>query len=413
MGTEGNSMGEYNPFEMSLGTNGGDKTRRSSFSTLLEAPTEAQPHSTNSGFDLLSNDNLSNGRKRALSSPAVATPGGSSFPFLLSSSQTTRIPSGAMPNLAIKPSKRPRMSVVSSGSGLSDFRIPSAGHSDASPESSDQVPTPPDSYHPGVPSNDIDVNGANGNIFSKLQQQRQLLLSGQAQPSLSQPPPLPLGPLPTNNQGHSDQSTTTTVPTMTMPPLTRSASKKGRAPARASPAPSSASASPAPQAKPKRAAGGRKKNGTLSKKQQQAAEQQAQQEQQDEEDGDLSEDSLKRKQFLERNRVAACKSRQKKKEKVGKLEQGEFRWLDHTFGMKNLRFVIFSQMRLISARRINSFKLQLSHSDKRSSLFDKSFKLTTDVLANTLKGTCNGTRKVEVSHYSTTSQDERCTSTTL
>jgi hypothetical protein len=39
--------------------------------------------------------------------------------------------------------------------------------------------------------------------------------------------------------------------------------------------------------------------------------------------GNLSEDSLKRKQFLERNRIAACKSRQKKKEKVGKLEQGE------------------------------------------------------------------------------------------
>ncbi|GAA5959534.1 hypothetical protein JCM3765_002360 [Sporobolomyces pararoseus] len=326
MGSDGNSHNEYNPFEMSLGNNGGDKTRRSSFSGLLDAPVEPQPEESTAtaSFDLLSSNTLTNGRKRALSSPAVTTPGGSSFPFLLSASSTTRIPSGAMPNLAIKPSKRPRMSAISTASGLSDFRIPSAGNSDTSPESS-EVPTPPDSYlvqdgsKPQIPPNDIDVNGSSENIFSKLQQQRQFLLSGTTQPTLSQPPPLPLGPLPTANQQQflSDPSLTSNPNSApAMPPLTRSSSRKGKAPVRESPAPSSASQSPAPQPKPKRG-GGRKKSGTQSKKQQA---EQAEQKQQDE-DAALSEDSLKRKQFLERNRVAACKSRQKKKEKVGKLEQ--------------------------------------------------------------------------------------------
>lgn len=99
-----------------------------------------------------------------------------------------------------------------------------------------------------------------------------------------------------------------------MPILTRSASKKGKAPARATRAVSSADGSPEPQPKPKRAAGGKKK--AQQKKDEEL-------EQHNEDDGDLSEDSLKRKQFLERNRIAACKSRQKKKEKVGKLEQSE------------------------------------------------------------------------------------------
>ncbi|GAA5897423.1 uncharacterized protein JCM6883_006694 [Sporobolomyces salmoneus] len=320
MGTDTVSTGEYNPFELSLGPNVGDKTRRSSFSALLEAPLDAQTNSIPSDFDLLSTSTLSNGRKRALSSPAVTTPGGSSFPFLLSNaSSTTRIPTGAMPNLAIKPSKRPRISAISSGSGLSDFRIPSAGHSDTSPESS-EVPTPPDSYlvqdrtAQAPTTNDIDVNGgSNASIFSKLQQQQQFLLAGNAQTSFSQPLPLPLGPLPLDNQTQSE-SPSAPVP---IPVLTRSASKKGKTQARASPAPSSAGGSPAaPQPKPKRG-GGRKKAATQTKKQ--AAEQEKQEKQ--DEDGDLSEDSLKRKQFLERNRVAACKSRQKKKEKVGKLEQ--------------------------------------------------------------------------------------------
>lgn len=313
---DGNSNNEYNPFEMSLGVSSGDKTRRSSFSAMLEAPTEGPTKSNE--FDLVSSTTLANGRKRALSSPAITTPGGSSFPFLLSSS-TTQIPSGAMPNLAIKPQKRPRMSVVSQGSALSDWRIPSAGHSDASPDSS-EVPTPPDSYltHDAVKapsplgqSNDIDVSAANNDIFTKLQQQRQFLLAV-GQPSLSQPQPLPLGPIPTEIHAQNDSTAST------MPLLTRSASKKGKNQARASPTPSSADASPAPQPKTKRANGGGRKK-SLSQQQKKLEEAQLQQE----EDGDLSEDSLKRKQFLERNRVAACKSRQKKKEKVGKLEQGE------------------------------------------------------------------------------------------
>ncbi|GAA6021559.1 hypothetical protein JCM11491_000255 [Sporobolomyces phaffii] len=320
MGTDGASSNEYNPFEMSLGGSSGDKTRRSSFSNLLDGPSDSQAHAATSDFDLLSSTHLGGvGRKRALSSPAITTPGGSSFPFLLSAS-TTQVPSGAMPNLAINPSKRPRMSVVSSGSGLSDFRVPSAGHSDASPDSS-EVPTPPDSYldNDGATKdpatgggNDIDVNGANGNIFSRLQQQQRQYLRATGQAALSQPLPLPLGPIVNDLQSHTSAG----PGPVAMPPLTRSASKKGKYPARASPAPSSASASPAPQSKTKRAGGGRKKNATQTKKQQQVPEAV-----EDEADGDLSEDSLKRKQFLERNRIAACKSRQKKKEKVGKLEQ--------------------------------------------------------------------------------------------
>lgn len=315
---------EFNPFEMSLG-GGGDKTRRSSFSNMLE---ESQASHPSNDFDLLSSNTLANGRKRALSSPAITTPGGSKFPFLV---QPTQVPSGAMPNLAIKPTKRPRMSVVSSASGMSDFRVLSAGNSDTSPDSS-SVPTPPDSSsylnHDMMkdPSPlghsqdlDIDVNGENGlsshqqtdssNIFSQLQQQRHFLLANN-QPSFSQPQPLPLRPLDIKIKNESAEPS----PVATMPPLTRSASKKGKAPARTARVISSADGSPEPQPKPKRAAGGKKK--AQQKKDEEL-------EQHNEDDGDLSEDSLKRKQFLERNRIAACKSRQKKKEKVGKLEQSE------------------------------------------------------------------------------------------
>lgn len=319
---------EFNPFEMSLGGGGGsssagDKTRRSSFSNMLE---DNPPSHHSNDFDLLSSNTLANGRKRALSSPAITTPGGSKFPFLV---QPTQVPSGAMPNLAIKPTKRPRMSVVSSASGMSDFRVLSAGNSDTSPDSS-SVPTPPDSSSylnhdmmkdpsPLSHNLDIDVNGQNrmtsqqqtdsNNIFSQLQQQRHFLLANN-QPSFSQPQPLPLRPLDIKIKNESAEPS----PVGTMPILTRSASKKGKAPARATRAVSSADGSPEPQPKPKRAAGGKKK--AQQKKDEEL-------EQHNEDDGDLSEDSLKRKQFLERNRIAACKSRQKKKEKVGKLEQSE------------------------------------------------------------------------------------------
>ncbi|GAA5941520.1 bZIP transcription factor [Sporobolomyces koalae] len=313
------SGSEFNPFEMSLGSSSGDKTRRSSLATMLGPSSidDSAPQSSQmNGFDLMSTSTLHNGRKRALSSPAVTTPGGTSFPFL--AQPPPQVPSGAMPNLAIKPTKRPRMSVVSTASGLSDFRIPSGGNSDASPESS-EVPTPPDSYvindrlkdpSPLGTGCDIDVNGQDTNLFSRLQQQQNYLIAG-GQPSLSQAQPLPLGPIPAGQQSENAQ-VDANVAAVPMPPLTRSASKKGKVAARPSRASSVSDAgSPSVQTKTKRAGGGRKKGASQKKV---VAEP-------EEDDGDLSDPSLKRKQFLERNRVAACKSRQKKKEKVGKLEQ--------------------------------------------------------------------------------------------
>ncbi|GAA6061016.1 hypothetical protein JCM10212_001072 [Sporobolomyces blumeae] len=331
---EAPSNGEFNPFEATLGT-GGDKTRRSSFSAFLDGPgdlaTASNPPQDGSGFDLLSTNVMSSGRKRALSSPAVHTPGGSTFAFLSDQQQQPSVPHGAMPNLAIKPSKRPRMSIMLSES-CSDARVPSAGNSDNTSPESTSVATPPDSSFVDANrttrprSDDIHVvqgrsldeagapaNATTHNILSQLQQQQSLLLAtGGA--TMSQPQPLPLRPL--NDISIKSEPTEPTAVASTMPILTRSASKKGKAPVRASPAPSSATGSPAPQqqAKPKRA-GGRKKGG---KKAATAATSAPQAD--DNEEGDVSEDSTKRRQFLERNRIAACKSRQKKKEKVGKLE---------------------------------------------------------------------------------------------
>ncbi|GAA5859523.1 hypothetical protein JCM1840_004651 [Sporobolomyces johnsonii] len=321
------STSELNPFEFSLGDNA-DKARRSSLAGVLDG---SDPSSE---FDPFSSTGVVSRGKRALSTPAIHTPGGSTFPFL---AEHQPEPTSTLPDLTLKPSKRPRISVSSTSSSSNDsFGRRFSGSerdSDQSPASS-VVPTPTDSTGPiplggdfakdstllPIPE-DIDVLGSSAspsaipvsaplrepNLFDQLAQQHSALLaSGGA--SFSQAPPLPIKSLVTPVKPEPVDEKP--VP---MPPLTRSASKKGKAPA---PPPSyaaasSASASPAASAstatKGKR---GRKKAtpaATLKKA--------------GEEDGDEDDETVKRKQFLERNRIAACKSRQKKKEKVGALEQ--------------------------------------------------------------------------------------------
>lgn len=53
---------------------------------------------------------------------------------------------------------------------------------------------------------------------------------------------------------------------------------------------------------------------------------------------DAEDEAAKRKEFLERNRVAASKSRKKKKERVGGLESGECNFLTIVFRASNVKF---------------------------------------------------------------------------
>lgn len=53
---------------------------------------------------------------------------------------------------------------------------------------------------------------------------------------------------------------------------------------------------------------------------------------------DAEDEAAKRKEFLERNRVAASKSRKKKKERVGGLESGECTFLTIVFRTSNVKF---------------------------------------------------------------------------
>ncbi|GAA5927074.1 hypothetical protein JCM1841_001907 [Sporobolomyces salmonicolor] len=320
------STTELNPFEFSL-SGSADKARRSS----LTGPHDGTDPS--SEVDHFSSIGGLSGRKRALSSPAIHTPGGSIFPFL---AEHQPEPSSTLPDLALQPSKRPRISISAtsacSNESLGRRFSGSERDSDQSPASS-VVPTPTDSTGPiplgdfvkdstllPIPE-DIDVLGSSTSpsaipvsaplrepsLFDQLAQQHSALLaSGSA--SFSQAPPLPIKALVTPVKPEPVDERPVPVP-----PLTRSASKKGKVPA---PPPfytasSSTSASPASNVStaPKGKRGRKKATpaATLKKA--------------GEEDGDEDEETVKRKQFLERNRVAACKSRQKKKEKVGALEQ--------------------------------------------------------------------------------------------
>ncbi|GAA5840092.1 hypothetical protein JCM11251_000602 [Rhodosporidiobolus azoricus] len=318
--------GEANPFELSLSGN-----KRNS---------AAGPSGLRDGddFDLFAS--LGGGRKRALSSPAICTPGGSHFPFLAEGGMGPQ--GGDLANFAFKPlSKRPRMDSMTSTSNDSVDKIFSdvekRNDSEASPASSAGF-TPPDASIP-LPSikedavlapHDIDVSAPPSlmsqhaptdpalsysqhasrptDLLSQLAQQRSALLaSGGA--NYLQSAPLPMKPLDASAiKPEPMDEQLPASPVAPRPPVTRGQSKKGKGPETSASASQESTASPAPGPKRK---GGRKK-GSAAPKAAKVAEV---------EEGEEDEDSLKRRQFLERNRVAACKSRQKKKERVGQLEK--------------------------------------------------------------------------------------------
>ncbi|GAA6046930.1 hypothetical protein JCM3770_003435 [Rhodotorula araucariae] len=315
--------GEPNPFELSLGA------KRHSIATGTFDEANPVGLASDHQFDILSSSTLFGGRKRAMSSPAIHTPGGSSLDFLVPSSQAP--PISALDNFHLKPSKRPRIdSLASSALSTSDkFFSSNERESDESPASS-VVDTPPDSatFLPSVKgkmrksTGDIEVNTAfypvpstsapqpsTSALFSQLQQQRSAMLAtGTA--AFSQNAPLPIDP----NALDVTVKTEAADDILALRPRdTQRQSKKGKGPAMsfastsASVAGFSEEGTPAPTPKRK---GGRKKASSVKPAE---GEKMAGEEEDDED--------LKRKQFLERNRIAACKSRQKKKEKTAALER--------------------------------------------------------------------------------------------
>ncbi|BGP09995.1 hypothetical protein JCM10049v2_005878 [Rhodotorula toruloides] len=322
------SHDEPNPFELTL--SGPSSKRHSVASGMLGGAKDGDAEIDFGGSSLAST--LMGGRKRAMSSPAIGTPGGTNSFFAMH--QPSQLAPGAFADLAIKPSKRPRIdSTTSSGIESSD-RIFSSNDrdSDESPASS-VVLSPPEikSMLPSIREDktplstpaDIPVSmGLNvagssnigigppttASLLSQLEKQRSAMIA--AGTAYSQSNPLPIKPLDIAVKSEAIDDFDV------RPPVTRgqSKSKKGKAPVASGSTTAAMSEDGTPAPAPKRK-GGRKKSAAAAAKT--AAEKKEGQEPAEDDD----EDSVKRKQFLERNRIAACKSRQKKKEKTRQLEQ--------------------------------------------------------------------------------------------
>ncbi|BGP42165.1 hypothetical protein JCM10449v2_006170 [Rhodotorula kratochvilovae] len=314
---------EPNPFELSLGGK-----RHSVASGAFDDGKTGDFKGSEHQFDLLSSSTLFGGRKRAMSSPAIRTPGGSALDFLVPSSQAPAV--SALDNFHLNPSKRPRIDSLASSALSTSDRIFSSNEreSDESPASS-VIDTPPDStaFLPEgkgrKSAGDIEVNTAfyppasigppqpsTSALLSQLQQQRSAMIAA-GTATFSQNAPLPMDP---NSLDITVKAEAVDETLALRPPVTRGQSKKGKAPALMSFASATASiagaseeGTPAPSPKRK---GGRKKASSVKPLEGEKKEG----EEEDDED-------VKRKQFLERNRIAACKSRQKKKEKTAALER--------------------------------------------------------------------------------------------
>lgn len=343
------STSEPNPFELSL--SGGSASKRHSIAEGRETTEEKNGNAQNE-FDFLSSSTLMGGRKRASSTP-VCTPGGTNFNFLQHQAPAG-IANDFAASFALPPSKRPRMgSMASSSNNSSADKVfsdveKSNNDGEGSPASS-TVLTPPESnafLHPLKPiphlAVDTQVSAAPSalqphplahaplnasplgaahpaNLFSQLDQQRNhLVATGNV--SYSQAAPLPLHRLDASivvKPEPRDEFAPSLV-IAARPPVTRGVSTR-RSAAQAIASSSAAKKSESPVPPPMKRKGGRKKGAAAAAKARKEA---------GEDDGGENailegddEETIKRKQFLERNRVAACKSRQKKKEKVGQLEQ--------------------------------------------------------------------------------------------
>lgn len=323
------SRDEPNPFELTL--SGPSSKRHSVASGMPGAPKDG--YELDFGGSSLATT-LLGGRKRAMSSPAIGTPGGSNPFFAMH--QPSQLAPGAFADLAIKPNKRPRIdSTTSSGIESSD-RIFSSNERDSDdspassvvlspPELKTMLPSIREDKTPHLSNPDIPVSmpptvagpstigigpPTTSSLLSQLEKQRSAMMaSGTA---YSQSNPLPIKPLDIAVKSEAVDDF------VARPPVTRGQSKKGKAPVASGSTTAAVSEDGTPALAPKRK-GGRKKSAAAAAKT--AADKKEGQENNGEED---DEDSVRRKQFLERNRIAACKSRQKKKEKTRQLEHCAF-----------------------------------------------------------------------------------------
>ncbi|GAA6012292.1 hypothetical protein JCM10207_002790 [Rhodosporidiobolus poonsookiae] len=324
--------GELNPFELSLSA--GHTSKRHSISGMDSFADEAMkdPVDADNTFDLFSSTTLPGGRKRAMSTPAIATPGGSSFPFLAQGAAAGPSQPALDPlaHFSLKPAKRPRMDSTGSSIDSSDRIFSDAEKRDTSGSPASSVFTPPDAKvglppieeHAPLLNTDIQVSAppAAQSLFAQLNQGRSALLASGS--GYSQNQPLPMKNLDLAVKPEPVDDAQPLSPVAPRPPVTRGQSKKGKQPeasTSASPSSSRRDSSSAPPSK--RKGSGRKKSansagGAGGSKPKKEGEVDTNQILEDDDD-----DTVKRKQFLERNRIAACKSRQKKKEKVGQLEQ--------------------------------------------------------------------------------------------
>lgn len=364
---------EFNPFEISLGATSSSTSKRRAFGAdFLDRDEAATRGSTDSVFDLLATTPGSGGRKRALSSPAVEVgAGNTSFPFLSQPSQFNPSPAALD-----RRTKRPRMASMQSSNLTSQEAFFSSfeRESDESPASS-VVLTPPDSaptFAGGSPARkDIAVIATHVSkqvpptappqpqqplsALSRLAQERSALIA-RGQTVLSQASPLPIKqaapataplaqadisvkaePLEDSIASSRPGTANKPAPPPSRPPVTRGQSRRGTRSSIAvgnvaSTSREIASPSPAVSLPTKRKAPRKKSSSaataTAAKRKESSV---AAEDDDDDEEG--PEGSDKRQQFLERNRVAACKSRQKKKEKVAGLEQCECAW--RLFGLSH------------------------------------------------------------------------------
>ncbi|ORY42980.1 hypothetical protein BCR35DRAFT_311244 [Leucosporidium creatinivorum] len=257
-------------------------------------------------------------RKRALSSPAIFTPGGGAnavpFPFARAADQHAG--SGLNP---FAPPKRPRLDVETGSSSSSSQKRGSVD--DATPESS-MVLTPPDSAAP-LPSIDPFAFNKGGYTddridpysFDLSMQPGASIVSVSTAPA-HLPPAVATPGIP-----HSTyQQFSLPLPADQLPhqPYLYELEEQRLAYAanagidlKPDPKVLSSAGSPAKKGAAAKGgkAGGRKAKKAISEDEEEVAEEKT-----------AAEKEKERKDFLERNRLAACKSRKKKKERVGQLE---------------------------------------------------------------------------------------------
>lgn len=262
------------------------------------------------------------GRKRALSSPAIFTPGGGAntvpFPFARAADQAA----SAFTN-PFQPPKRPRFDTETESNSSSSHKRSLVD--EATPESS-MVLTPPDSAAP-LPS--IDPFAFNkGGYTDTTVDPYSFDMPSQPPPTLVSMPTAAAHPPPVSTPGipHATyQQFSLPLATATLPhqPYLYELEEQRLAYA------ANAETDLKPDAEALASAGSSAKKGAAAKGTSKAGGKKAKKAMSEDDEEVVEEKSLEekereRKDFLERNRLAACKSRKKKKERVGHLESCEY-----------------------------------------------------------------------------------------